>query len=73
MGTSMPKNFMAGFTLAGYENPDGTVESCGSVSERMDGWPEEITIEGVTFTLESVDVVGKDSATGRDFINAEYV
>ena len=52
------RHFLAGITLAGYVQPNGAVRSVpnGKVVWHH-GWPEEITVDGVTFTLEEVDEI----------------
>lgn len=62
--------FFAGFTLAGYRQPDGTIKASSGMA-KLNGWPEEITIEGVTFTREEIVTCG-ESDQGV-FENAEYV
>lgn len=63
--------FFAGFTLAGYQQPDGSIiSSSGAI---MNGWPDEITVEGTTFTLEEVRFVGREGDPKGRFMNAEYV
>lgn len=64
-------SFMAGFTLAGYQKPDGSVVSTSGA--KMAGWPDEITVEDTTFTLEHVDFVGREDDPKGRFMNAEYV
>lgn len=66
---SFNPSFMAGFTLAAYREKDGTLTSISGA--RMNGWPDEITIEGTTFTFEYATVVG--GTAERQFLNAEYV
>jgi hypothetical protein len=69
--THVNTGFLAGFALAAYELPDGTLKSTGGA--KMNGWPEEITIEGITFTFEYAEFVGREDDPEGRFMNAQYV
>ena len=63
--------FFAGFTLAGYRQPDGSIISLSGV--KLMAWPETITIEGVTFTFEEEIFCGREDNPKGMFVNAEYM
>ena len=63
---------LAGFSLAGQVYPSNVIKIEGS--ERfIDTWPEEITLLGETYTLETVIDGNVDETTGLMYQNAEYV
>jgi hypothetical protein len=65
------KDFFAGFTLAAYEEPSGKLVTHNG-SATMPSWPEEITVEGITFGLEEVEFVGREDDPKGRFMNAQY-
>lgn len=66
--TYVHPSFLAGVTLAGYEQDDGTIRSTSGIT--LSAWPEELTFEEKTFTLETVVPCG--SGPKGKFVNAEY-
>ena len=72
--TRVVAEFLVGVTLAGYRQPDGSIIQVGGNS-KLKTWPETLTVEGVTLTLESEEFVGSfdvhDDPNGKLFC-AEY-
>ncbi len=56
---------LAGFSIAGTRQPNGSIRISGS-DRIIQAWPQEITLWGDTFCLETV-VKG-----GRGYENADY-
>lgn len=65
---SINSSFLAGVTLAAYQEDNGTLRSLSGAV--LSEWPSHLTIDGVTFTLEVVERVGFDDR--GTFFNAEY-
>ena len=68
--------FVGGFTLAGYRQDNGSVKSTGLVGNTeiitYADWPQEVVLNGITYTLEEVTRGGYIPGKGQ-FENAEYV
>jgi hypothetical protein len=69
--TDVNAHFLAGVTLCGYRKLDGTIEAFNG--DKINGWPDTVTVGGVTFTFETEEYVGSDSDPRGRFFNAVYV
>lgn len=64
--------YLGGVCLAGWRMSDGRVRPHSYQEPTLDDWPEEVTLCGHTYTLETVTKHGTNNA-GEQFENAEYV
>lgn len=71
----LKKGDLAGFDLGGYRQINGTIKLSNFFHRKryIKAWPEEISLHGVTYTLENVVDGAVNEKTGELWQNAIYV
>ena len=68
---SIPKGFVAGVTLSGWVQADGSIIAPGP-ENRLKEWPASITSAHGVFNLESIKTLGSAADPRGVFTEADY-